>query len=78
MEGWMSPEELNWELKFDILVTEDTSSKVQLLGSAKKLDVGTREPQLAKVCHPVLKVYNTYSCQLEAQPSIHSVTVYNY
>ena len=49
----MSPEELNRELKFAILVTEDTSSKVLQKESAKKLVVGTREPQLAKVCHPM-------------------------
>ena len=53
MEGWMSPEELNWELEFAILVTEDTSSKVHQLGSANKMVIGTREPQLAKVCHPM-------------------------
>ena len=53
MEGWMSPEELNREIEFAILVTENTSSKVQLLGSAKKLVIGTREPQLAKVRHPM-------------------------
>ena len=53
MEGWMSPEELNWELEFVILVTEDTSSKVHQQESAKKLDVGTREPQLARVCQPM-------------------------
>ena len=53
MEGWMSPKELNWELEFAILVTEDTSSKVHQQESAKKLDVGTREPQLAKVRHPM-------------------------
>ena len=53
MEGWMSPEELNREIEFAILVTEDTSSKVQRKESAKKLDIGTREPQLAKVCHPM-------------------------
>ena len=53
MEGWMSPEELNRELKFAILVTEDTSSKVQQKESAKKLDCGTREPQLAEVCLPM-------------------------
>ena len=52
MEEWMSPEELNWELEFAILVTEDTSSKVHQQESAKKLVVGTRVPQLAKVRHP--------------------------
>ena len=53
MEGWMSPEELNWELEFNILVTEDTSSKVHQLGSANKLVAGTRVPLLVKVCHPM-------------------------
>ena len=47
MEGWMTPEELNWELEFVILVTEDTNSKVLQKESAKKLVIGTREPQLA-------------------------------
>ena len=53
MEGWMSPEELNRELEFAILVTGDTSSKVHRKESADKLVIGTRVPQLAKVCHPM-------------------------
>ena len=51
MEEWMSPEELNWELKFAILVTEDTSSKVHQLEGVNKMAVGTNVPQLAKVCY---------------------------
>ena len=53
MEGWTSQKELNWELEFAILVTEDTSSKVHQQESAKKLVVGTKKPQLAKVCLPM-------------------------
>ena len=53
MEGWMFPEELNWELEFAILVTEDTSSKVHQLESVNKTVVGTNAPQLAKVCYPM-------------------------
>ena len=49
----MSPEELNWELEFAILVTEDTSSKVHQRESAKKLDFGTRKSQFARVRQPM-------------------------
>ena len=68
MEGWMSPEELNWELKFAILVREDTSSKVHQLGSANQMVTGTRESQPAKVCYPMQgSTHNAYSCPLKAK-----------
>ena len=69
MEGWTSQKELNWELEFAILVTEDTSSKVHQKESVNRMVVGTRESQLAKVCLPVLEstcTTHTYSCPLEA------------